>query len=106
MSNVNSIRIIGQLPFNCVEESFFSESEDAKALHKFLTTMNAPFGIRIHWYKRPKMISNEFNGKTAVYKFILEGKEALPRPCQGGTCGSLRGNLRRLRERHRRFGRS
>ena len=70
MANVKSVRVTGDLPFDCAEEG---------GIAHYLATFNGPVcGLRISWSSEPRrMEPNEHGGKTAFYGFVLEGREAV-----------------------------
>ena len=70
MSNVKQIRIRGLLPFNVYE------IEDFVPMLAFLSSPVS--GLRINWSGGPvKYVDNEHGGRTALYRFVLEGTEAV-----------------------------
>lgn len=69
MANIKSVRVEGDLPFDCAEDGEMS---------RWLAVMNGPtFGLRIQWFGRTRDVPNEHGGTTAFYSFRIAGEEAV-----------------------------
>lgn len=71
MANVKEIVIFGKVPFDC---------DQHEEMCKVLGQLNAPStGLRIS-YGRTSLVPNEHGGKTTMYEFSIEGREAVSMP--------------------------
>lgn len=68
MANVKNIKIIGELPFDCISNV---------ELQPYLAAFNGPcYGLKIQW-GQATMFPNEYGGQTATYDFTVSGEEAV-----------------------------
>jgi hypothetical protein len=70
MANVKEVVIRGEIPFHCGEQD--------KKMIKLLGQLNMPsFGLRIS-YGGTRYVPNEYpGGKTCLYTYTIEGREAV-----------------------------
>jgi hypothetical protein len=68
VSNIKSISIEGDCPFN---------TSEYPELNEMLGQLNAPtIGLKIYWGGESCCLPNTSGGKTMMYKFIVMGEEA------------------------------
>lgn len=69
MSNIKRVDIMGEIPFN---------TNEYPDVNKFLGQLNAPStGIRISYPGGVQMRPNRHGGRTAFYRFSIDGEEAV-----------------------------
>jgi hypothetical protein len=72
MANVKQIEIRGEIPYFCNEDD---------TMRGFLATLNGPcIGIRISYSDEPSRLApnaDGSNGQTAMYRFVISGREAV-----------------------------
>jgi hypothetical protein len=81
MSNVKSIQVTGSLPFDAHEHL---------ELQPFLAAFTSPvLGLKLAYYGEPSLVQNERGGKTAMYRFVVAGTEAVSRLWVNAFCAAV-----------------